>query len=131
MSDQDLRSWYMTYVAALEGRQLDQMDQFVAEEVTLNGHPGRRSDVVADMRSILDAVPDMHWEVQEVLVDRDRLAVRAINTGTPEKEWLGVAPTGKSFEIVEYAIYQVRDGRFVQMTNLHDSADVRRQLTSS
>jgi predicted ester cyclase len=105
------------------------MDQFIADEVVLNGDPGTRSDVVADMRSILDAVPDMHWEVQELLLDRDRIAVRAVNTGTPEKEWLGVPPTGRSFEIVEYAIYRVRDGRFVEMTNLHDSADVLRQLT--
>ena len=79
---------------------------------------------------IINAVPDMHWEVQELLFDRDRIAARVVNTGTPVKEWLGVAPTGKSFEIVEYAIYKVRDGRFVQMTNLHDSADVQRQLTA-
>jgi predicted ester cyclase len=65
---------------------------------------------------------------QEFLVDGDRAAVRAINTGTPVKEWLGVAPTGASFEIVEYAIYQIRDGRFVQMTALHDASAVKRQL---
>ncbi len=129
MSEADLKSWYLQYVAALDGRRLDRMDQFIADEVVLNGDPGTRSDVVADMRSILDAVPDMHWEVQELLLDRDRIAVRAVNTGTPEKEWLGVPPTGRSFEIVEYAIYRVRDGRFVEMTNLHDSADVLRQLT--
>jgi predicted ester cyclase len=45
------------------------------------------------------------------------------------KEWLGVAPTGASFEIVEYAIYQVRDGRFVHMTALHDAGELLRQLT--
>jgi hypothetical protein len=65
----------------------------------------------------------------ELLLDRDRMAVRVVNTGTPVKEWLGVAPTGASFEIVEYAIYRVGNGRFVQMTNLHDSAEARRQLT--
>lgn len=130
MSETDLKSWYLRYVAALDGRQLDKMDQFIADEVTLNGSPGTRADVVADMRSILDAVPNMSWEVQELLFDRDRIAVRAVNTGTPEKEWLGVPPTGKSFEIVEYAIYRVRDGRFVEMTNLHDSADVLRQLSA-
>ncbi|MFD6568745.1 ester cyclase [Micromonospora profundi] len=96
----------------------------------LNGEPGSRDDVLADMRSIINAVPDMHWEVQELLFDRDRIAARVVNTGTPVKEWLGVAPTGKSFEIVEYAIYKFSNGRFVQMSNLHDSADVRRQLTA-
>jgi len=43
---------------------------------------------------------------------------------------LGVPPSGASFEIVEYAIYKVRDGRFVQMVNLHDSAEMLRRLTA-
>ncbi|MFJ6904554.1 hypothetical protein [Streptomyces griseoluteus] len=38
-------------------------------------------------------------------------------------------PTGASFEIAEYAIHRVRDGRFVHMTALHDAAELRRQLT--
>jgi predicted ester cyclase len=99
--------------------------------VMLNGEPGTRRDVFDDVSRIFAAVPDFHWELDELLIDRDRLAARVINTGTPEKEWLGVAPTGRSFTIVEYAIYRVRDGRFVHMTNLHDSADVRRQLTAT
>ncbi|HUQ54630.1 ester cyclase [Lentzea sp.] len=78
-----------------------------------------------------DTIPNLHWEVRELLFDRGRIAVRAVNTGTPVKEWLGVAPTGASFEIVEYAIHEVRDGRFVRMTNLHDSAGVRRQPTAA
>ncbi|RAO33982.1 hypothetical protein PSN13_02849 [Micromonospora saelicesensis] len=130
MTVSDMRYWYLRYVATLDAHELDRMDDFIADEVMLNGEPGTRDDVLADMRSIISAVPDMHWEVQELLFDRDRIAARVVNTGTPVKEWLGVAPTGKSFEIVEYAIYKVRDGRFVQMTNLHDSADVRRQLTA-
>jgi hypothetical protein len=39
-----------------------------------------------------------------------------------------VAPSGASFEIVEYAIYRIRDGRFVEMTALHDGSALRRQL---
>jgi predicted ester cyclase len=130
MSESALKTWYLQYVATLDGRELDKMDRFIADEVVLNGTPGRREDVVADMRSILDAVSDMRWEVDEVLIDRDRIAVRALNTGTPQKEWLGVPASGASFSIVEYAIYRVRDGRFVEMTNLHDSADILRQLAA-
>ncbi|MEU8311931.1 MULTISPECIES: ester cyclase [unclassified Micromonospora] len=51
--------------------------------------------------------------------------------GTPVKEWLGVPPSGASFEIVEYAIYKVSDGRFAQMTAPHDSAEMLRQLTAA
>lgn len=130
MTDSDLRNWYLRYIATLDAHELDKMDEFIADEVMLNGESGTRDNVIADMKHSIDAVPNLHWEVKELLLDRDRIAVRVVNTGTPVKEWLGVAPTGASFEIVEYAIYKVGNGRFVQMTNLHDSADVRRQLTA-
>jgi predicted ester cyclase len=126
----DLRSWYLRYIAALDTHEIDRMDEFIAYEVLLNGEPGTRDDVVADMRRIIDAVPDFHWEVQELLVDRDRIAARVRNTGTPVKEWLGVAATGASFEVIEYAIYKVRNGRFIHMTNVHDSAEIHCQLTA-
>ncbi|MEU9470206.1 ester cyclase [Streptomyces avermitilis] len=77
----------------------------------------------------MDAVPDLHWELKDLLFDGDRLAARLVDTGTPVKKWLGVALTGASFEIVEYAICQVRNGRFVHMTALHDAGEMRRQLT--
>ncbi|URM95467.1 ester cyclase [Actinomadura madurae] len=130
MTEKDLRSWYMRYAAALNAHEFDGMDEFIDDQVLLNGEPGTRDDVVAVLKGIVQAVPDIHWEIKELLFDRDGIAVRAINTGTPAKEWLGVPPSGASFEIVEYAIYKVGNGRFVQMTNLHDSAEMLRQLTA-
>jgi predicted ester cyclase len=130
MAEETLRAWYARYIAALNAHEFDGMDEFIADRVMLNGEPGVRDDVLAVQRQDVDTVPDLHWEITELLIDRDRLAVRAVNTGTPVKEWLGVAPTGASFEIVEFAIYRIRDGRFVQMTALHDSAELLRQLTA-
>lgn len=130
MTDPTLKSWYLRYVAALNSHALGGMDEFVADDVVLNGDAGTRDDVVALLNHEIDAVPDLRWEVEELLFDRDRIAVRATNTGTPVKEWLGVPPSGASFEIVEYAIYRVRGGRFVQMTSLHDSAELLRQLAA-
>jgi len=130
MSGSELRDWYMRYTEALNAHEFDRMDEFINDQVLLGDQPGTRDDVVAVLKGIVDAVPDIRWEVEELLFDRDGIAVRAINTGTPVKEWLGVPASGASFKIVEYAIYKVRDGRFVQMTNLHDSAEMLRQLTA-
>ncbi|AWB92599.1 ester cyclase [Aeromicrobium chenweiae] len=129
MNDNDLRDWYMRYATALNDHALDDLTEFINDTVLLSGYAGTRDDVVSALKGVVAAVPDIHWELDELLIDHDRLAVRAINTGTPTTEWLGVRPSGASFRIVEYAIYQVQDGRFVQMTNLHDSAEMRRQLT--
>src|SRR5690606_34272173 len=98
------------------------------DDVVLNGEPGTREDVVAVQKHDVEAVPALHWEVRELLFDGDRLAVRAVNTGTPAGAWLGVAASGASAEVTEYAIARARDGRVVEMTALHDSSDLLRQL---
>ncbi|MEV1250147.1 ester cyclase [Nonomuraea sp. NPDC050022] len=129
MSDSDLRGFYRRYISELNAHRFDQMDQFIDDRPTLNGEPATRDDLIAVQKADVEAVPDLRWELKELLFDGDRLAARLVNTGTPVKEWLGVAPTGASFEITEYAIYQVRDGRFVHMTAPHDAGELLRQLT--
>ncbi len=126
--DMDLRAFYERYLAALNAHEFDGMDQFINDRTTLNGVPATRDDLLAVQKQDVDAVPDLHWELREFLVDGNRIAARLINRGTPVREWLGVAPTGASFEIVEFAVYEVRDGRFVHMTALHDARTMRRQL---
>lgn len=42
-----------------------------------------------------------------------------------------MAPTGAAFKIVEYAIRRISDGRFVEMTALHDAEDAKRQLDAA
>ena len=130
MTGNGLHDLYLRYIAALNAHEFGGMDEFISEEVLLGGEPGTREAVVEVLEGIVDAVPDIHWEIEEMLFDRDGIAVRLTNTDTPVKEWLGVRPSGASFTIVEYAIYKVRDGRFIHMTNLHDSAEMLRQLTA-
>lgn len=124
-----LRGFHGRYIDALNAHEFDRMTEFIADRPTLNGEPGTRDDVIAVLTGDIAAVPDFHWRVLEIAVDGDRLAARLINTGTPVAEWLGVPPTGRSFEITEYAVYTVKDGRFVHMAALHDAEDLGRQLT--
>ncbi|OLT14155.1 hypothetical protein BJF79_03055 [Actinomadura sp. CNU-125] len=130
MSETDLRDFYQSYVDALNAREFDRMDEFVHESIVMHSEPSSREALLAQLNSIVDAVPDFHWEIQELAINGDSIAVRAINTGTPTKEWLGVAPNGKPIEIVEYAIYRVHDGKFLHMSAVHDAETLREQLTS-
>jgi predicted ester cyclase len=125
-----VRRWYERYIAALNAHEFDGMHEFINDTTTVNGMSATRDDLIAYQKGDVDAVPDLHWELLEVLFDGDRLAARLTNTGTPAREWLGVAATGKSFEITEYAIYEVKDGRFVHMAALHDAETMRRQLAA-
>ncbi|MBJ2122657.1 ester cyclase [Arthrobacter sp. MSA 4-2] len=130
MSEFNLRDFYERYIEALNAHEFDRMDEFVHDSIVMHSEPSSRDALVAQLHSIIDPVPDFHWETQELAIHGDSLAVRLINTGTPTKEWLGAAPTGRKFEIVEYAIYTVRDGKFVHMSALHDAEALQKQLAS-
>jgi len=128
MPTSDLRSFYDRYIAALNARDFDLMDEFIHDEVTLNGKPATRADILAVQREEVGAVPDLHWVLTNLIIDGDRLGAQLVNTGTPAKPFVGVKPSGKSFEVVEYAVYQVVDGRFKHMAAIHDAEEVARQL---
>ena len=128
MPNTDLRAFYDRYIAALNDRDFDIMDKFIHDEVTLNGKPATREDILAVLRDEAGSVPDLHWVLTNLIIDGDRLGAQLVNTGTPAKEFVGVKPTGKSFEVTEYAVYQVIDGRFKHMAAIRDAEEVQRQL---
>jgi predicted ester cyclase len=128
MSNPDLRDFYDRYIAALNARDFAIMDKFIHDEVTLNGKPVAREDILVVQKHEASAVPDLHWELTNLIIDDDRLGAQLVNTGTPTETFVGVQPTGASFEVVEYAVYQVIDGRFKHMAAIHDAEAVKRQL---
>lgn len=128
MTDFDPREFYRRYIEALNAHEFDRMDEFVHDEIVMHSQPSSRAELVGQLNSISGPVPDMHWEIDEILTSGDWIGARLVNTGTPVEEWLGVAPSGKKFEIVEHGIYTVRDGRFAAMSALHDEEALRKQL---
>jgi len=130
MTDNEFRELYHGYIAALNGREFDTIDRFVADEIAFGTQVFTRAQIVDMLKAIVDAVPDFHWEVRDILINGDRAAVSLWNAGTPEKQWQGVDPTGKSFRIGEQAIYRVDGGKFVEMLNVFDVAEAARQLAA-
>src|SRR5271154_1447185 len=57
------------------------------------------------------SIPDMTFEIREMLVVDARVIVRGEVTGTPAGELFGVPNTGKSFKIMTIDIQTIRDGR--------------------
>jgi predicted ester cyclase len=128
MSTEELRDFYLRYVELANNRDFDRMDEFAHDELIMNGTPVARDDVVAALRQHTEAVPDLSWEVQDLLVEGDRIAARLIDRGKPVAEWNGLAPTGAKISIDETAFYRVQDGRFKVMWYTMDVDALRRQL---
>ncbi len=66
------------------------------------------------VRAVCTAFPDYHWELQELVVEEDRLAARLIGQGTHTGPFSGIAPTGRKVSTQELVIYRFADGKIVQ-----------------
>ncbi len=128
MTPDEMRALYRGYVEVANTRDFDRLHEFVADVVTQNGVPSTRDAVAASLRAHTDAVPDLHWEVQDLVVEGNRIAARLRDTGTPRAVWHGLEPTGASVAFDEVAFYEVRDGRIAATWYLMDAAAVQRQL---
>jgi len=89
-----------------------------------------REEFVAQVGGFGKLIPDLSWRIQEVFVDGDRIIVRSEARGTPQGPLFGVAPTGKSFQIMTIDIHTVRDGKLLVAHHVEDWAGAIRQLSA-
>lgn len=128
MSDDDIRTFYNRYIDVINAHAWDRIGEFMDDTVLYHGQTVTREQGVANFESITDAMPDYRVELRAVVVSGDTLGSYAVTRGTPEKEWLGTAPNGKSIEIEEITVYKIRDGKFIQMSNVWDIGALATQL---
>src|SRR5688500_11593273 len=127
-SNSALRDFYHRYIAALNERDFAVVASLIHDDVTVNGQPTKRQDVLAGLKWLTDVVPNYVWKIEDLFIDGERIAVRLSDTGKPEKTFLGSEPTGASIKFTEFASYRVRDGRFAEMWYLLDTASITEQL---
>ena len=77
------------------------------------------------------AIPDLKWEIQEILQDGNRFVVRSIATGTPVKPVFGIEPKGNSFKIMTIDIHTVEDGKIIRSYHVEEWAKAMQQLRGS
>lgn len=75
-------------------------------------------------------IPDLGWEIKEVLVDGNRIIVRGEARGTPQGAFFGVPAGGKSFQIMTIDIHTVANGKLAAAHHVEDWAGAIRQLTA-
>ena len=81
-------------------------------------------------RTFVAAFPDLHFDVQQVVVGDDMAAVRGIQTGTHEGNFLGmVPPTGKKVMWTGTAIFRFNEqGKIVERWQDLDNLSLFQQL---
>jgi ketosteroid isomerase-like protein len=74
------------------------------------------------------SIPDMKFDIKEVLVSGDRVIVRGEVTGTPAGDLFGAPHSGKSFRIMAIDIQTIRDGKIARTYHLENWLSALGQL---
>jgi len=74
-------------------------------------------------------MPDLKWEVQEMIQEGDTVVVRSRATGTPNGPLFGVDGMGKSFDILTIDIHTLEGGKIVKTYHVEDWAGALQQLS--
>lgn len=74
-------------------------------------------------------MPDLNWDVQEMIQEGNKVVVRSRATGTPKGPLFGVDGQGRSFDILTIDIHTVEDGKIMQSYHVEDWAGALQQLS--
>lgn len=88
-----------------------------------------REAVTRGCMSYLEAFPDLHISLDELIAEDDRVFVRSTLTGTHDGEYKGIAPTGRNVAADCAEVYRLADGKIVGYWCLLNVAGLMRQLT--
>ena len=100
---------------------------FAGDPSPFDAHPGLEA-LRLHLPALLSAFPDFSAELQQQLVDGDRVASHWIFRGTHRGDLYGVAPTGKAVQFQNLSICRVERGRIVQYNSEVGFLSVFRQI---
>ena len=127
MSEQ-LENIYRDYIAALNAGRFDDLDRFVHGRLTYNGEEWTLEQYQALLADDVRKIPDLHYEIQLLVVNADQVACRLWFDCTPRQVFLGMDAGGRRVSFAEHVFYRFRANRIENVWSLIDTDGIRRQL---
>lgn len=79
-------------------------------------------------RQFVETFPDMHIEVEDTVVEGDKIAARCRVTGSHLGRGIGVTPTNGPVEFTGMTIVRIKDGKIVEAWNEFNFMEMYRQV---
>lgn len=80
------------------------------------------------IQEMREAFPDMHFDLEDVVAEGDRVVVRWSGEGTHQGPLLGLPPSGRSVELEGMSEHRLKNGRIAETWTQWDTLGVLRQL---
>ena len=90
-----------------------------------------KEQLIGQVQFFWKLIPDLKWEIQEMIQEGNQVVVRSLASGTPNGDFMGVKATGaKSFKTMTIDIHTVENGQIVEVHHLEDWSTAIKQLSA-
>jgi len=128
-----LRRFYDEF---FNGGNLDVANEIIAPDCPLyfalyfgSTFMGTGPEAFKQTRTMMHAgFPDLHWTIEEMVAEGEKVAERLSARGTHEGEFMGVAPTGKRVEFQGQAIFHISKGKVLECRVMPDMLSLMQQI---
>lgn len=116
----------------LNGHDLDRIPELYAEDCAFYGMSGPeaidRDDYEAFLSMHFEAFSDLSFEIEEMIDEGDRMAVRWTARGTHDGALMDIPATGESATVTGMSFLHIEDGEIVEVHNNHDMLGLLQQI---
>lgn len=133
MSEQDNKAVVRRYYdEVLNQRNIDLLDELAVEDyVEHDPFPGQGNglaDLKARVAGLCGAFNPLHFTIEDVIAEGDKVVVRWTNAGTDSGGFMGIPATGKEFGIAGIDIHVARGAKLAEHWHVVDQLAQMQQL---
>ena len=106
-------------------------DELIATNVTLRNPPAilhSLAEYKQGMKVFHTAFPDLHFTIEDLVAEGDKVVVRWTLQATNSSEYQGHAPTGKTITVTGISIFRLAEGKIQEITVSMDRLGQAQQL---
>jgi predicted ester cyclase len=128
MIEAALSQCYRDYIACLNGRDWDNLKQFVADDARHNGRPFGLAGYRAMLERDFEEIPDLQFNIELLICDPPHVASRLRFDCSPKGLFLDLAVNGRRVIFAENVFYRFRSGKIEEVWSVIDKAAIEAQL---
>ena len=133
MTEQDNMQVATAAIAAINAHDMDGFAQnfdesYVGESEMLPAPVQGRAGARQMLQTMLQAFPDVHCEVEQMIASGNTVVSRSLMTGTQKGNFAGIAPTNKKVSWHSCVVIEVKNGKAIRGRVYADHLSLFRQL---
>ncbi len=103
-------------------------DDFVAHTWPSSGPGNGKADLKAAIKRTSGGLADVRMTIDDLIPEDDRVAMRMTSSAKQVGAFMGIPPSGRSYEISEIHIFRLRDGKVCEHWHEGDFLGMMKQL---